>query len=224
MDTVLKSLTAGFLLRSLFAGLFFVFSYTVVTTGFKPPDLSKLVDVDGLKTLWLLLPMAFFFGMTIYVIHRSCLYPLIEAWFDSDPPKTRRECEWPIRERSVKALLARWDYSGQTNSSANATPNPDERVRHLVNWADQTHFQYVAGLCVCLGAWVGDALKPIADSPFWTLLVFGAFLWILALVSDWRLRMVWDAVLSKPKEPTGEAKSVETAEKAQRGDGAKPRV
>lgn len=220
MESVFKSLTVGFLLRSLFAGIFFVCSYILVTSGIGPPNLTAPEKTDAIKALWLVLPIAFFVGMTTYVTHRSSLYPLIEYWFDCEWNKERRK-HWPLISRnSVKTLLDRWDYGVQTKADDTLQPtqgksnlpstglptiskpdngpqpNKGKRLDHLQNWADHTHFQYVSALCVTLGALLGVILAPIPASPFWLLILFALFQGALALTSDSRLRTVWDAVLA----------------------------
>jgi hypothetical protein len=55
MDSILKTFSLGFLLRSMFAGVFFVLSYHVASYNFQ-----NLEQVDGLNILSEIFPISLF--------------------------------------------------------------------------------------------------------------------------------------------------------------------
>jgi hypothetical protein len=67
----LKSIPFGFLLRSLFAGVFFPISYYVASH--RPPFYEGYQGIE----LKYVLSIAFFAGVTVYAFHRSVTYPFL---------------------------------------------------------------------------------------------------------------------------------------------------
>ena len=117
MDSILKSFSIGFLLRSVFSGVFFVVSYYVASHH--PVDLST---IDGKTLLSLWLPVALFAGVTTYGLHRSLFYPFIECWHDSDCGKALRQRMPLIRVSTIHILLWRpLQYSDARDKTCTST-------------------------------------------------------------------------------------------------------
>src|SRR6266567_1356154 len=106
MDSILKAFSIGFLLRSVFSGVFFVISSYVASHG--PADFMK---IEGASIFSVALPVALFGGVTAYGIHRSLLFGWIEYWFDSECGKACRKSVPLISTSTIQTLLWRW---GQT--------------------------------------------------------------------------------------------------------------
>ena len=126
MDSILKSFSIGFLLRSVFSGVFFVVSYYVASHN--PVDLST---IDGKTLLSLGLPVALFAGVTTYGLHRSLFYPFIECCYDSDRGKALRQRMPLIRVSTIHILLWRWSADEAT---APILRRPRQN-RHFNTWA-----------------------------------------------------------------------------------------
>ena len=189
MDSILKSFSIGFLLRSVFSGVFFVVSYYVASHN--PVDLST---IDGKTLLSLWLPVALFAGVTTYGLHRSLFYPVIECWHDSDRGKALRQRMPLIRLSTIHILLWRWSADEAT------TPilRRPRQNRHFNTWADFIHLQYTSALCIILGAIVGGIIVPGKHLPYWPLIGFAALLFIAAFISDWRTHSVLDHLRNEP--------------------------
>jgi hypothetical protein len=86
METVLKSFSLGFLLRSVFAGTFFVLTYSVATKN-TPAEIH--VNTENLFSFGLV--FALVAGVTVYGIHRSVVYPWVEWALDADWAKRLRK-------------------------------------------------------------------------------------------------------------------------------------
>jgi len=181
MDSILKSFKIGFLLRSVFSGLFFVVSYYVATHN--PEDLSPIDDNTFLS---LGLPVALFTGVTTYGLHRSLFYPLFESFYDCDCGKCLRSCAPLIRSSTIEKLLWRWDADGA------ATGDRKKLNSHLNSWADFTHLQYTSAYCILLGAIVGCLVAPGEHPVCWPLAFIMVILFLAAFISDWRLHAVLD--------------------------------
>jgi hypothetical protein len=67
MEQMLKAFTIGFLLRSLFAGVFFVIAYQVSANG-----TMALVTFDSSVLFGVVLPVSLFSGVTIYGLAPRC--------------------------------------------------------------------------------------------------------------------------------------------------------
>jgi hypothetical protein len=181
MDSILKALSVSSLLRSVFAGVFFVISYYVASHS-----LGKLAEIDARTILAVALPVALFAGVTAYGIHRSLLYPLVEFCFDTRRAKTLRSKIPLISAVTVENLLRRWDQG------ADQEKGDCERARRITSWADYAHLQYVSALCIALGTLVGVIIVREKHPPSWPLIALAVLLVIAGAVSDWRLRSVID--------------------------------
>jgi hypothetical protein len=197
MDSILKTFTIGFLLRSVFSGIFFVISYYVASHN--PADFT---NVDGKSILSVALPVALFGGVTAYGLHRSLVYPWIELWFDSGPGKKCRGSLPLISIATIETLLWRW------NQGVDKTKFDSKGINeHFNTWADFIHLQYASTLCIALGAFLGAKANPGKHSPCGLLIVVGVVLFLAAHVSDWRLHSVFDYVRKEIRKNLGEAEA-----------------
>ena len=74
MDSLLKTFSIGFLLRSVFAGIFFVVSYYVAFYGLDATVMK--IEAKSISSPALLVGL--FVGVVVYGVHRSLIYPFIE--------------------------------------------------------------------------------------------------------------------------------------------------
>ena len=183
MEPILKSFSISFLLRSVFAGAYFVISYYVASHN--PREFAQIV---GATILSVALPVALFAGVTAYGIHRSLLYPFIESWFDSGQGHALRRWMPLIRGATIDMLLRRWDRGAEKDEC------DCERARHVAIWADYTHLQYASTLCIALGALLGKTIVPGKHPPYWPLVILATLLLLAAFVSDWRLHSIHDHI------------------------------
>ena len=103
MDSLLKTFDIGFLLRSVFAGIFFVVSYSVACYGLEP----TIIEAKSISSPALL--VALFTGVVVYGVHRSLVYPFIEFFFDSDFGKACRNRLPLISNSTIETLRWRWN-------------------------------------------------------------------------------------------------------------------
>ena len=184
MDSILKAFSIGFLLRSVFSGIFFVIAYYVASDD--PYDLAK---IESTLLFSVALPVALFAGVTAYGIHRSLVYPNIEWWFDSESGKMWRKRLPLISPSTIHTLLWRW---GQGEEQAKW----DCKVinEHFNTWADFIHLQFTSTLSIVLGAIVGFIVVPGPLSLYWPLIGLAVLFLLAALVSDWRIHTMLDHV------------------------------
>ncbi len=186
MDSIIKNFSIGFLIRSIFAGAFFLISYLSAKNGLHSlPDAVIQHDVVKITAL------SVFVGVVAYGLHRSFLYPIVEFLLDSPCAKSRRSkgCTL-IRKTTVDSLLARWSRCEKDKK--------DETIaKHISVWADYAHLQYVSAECVIFGAIVSRCIGTTESHFSWpmTRLIL-AFL-AAAFVSDWRLHSVEDEVVAR---------------------------
>lgn len=184
MEPLLKSFSIGFLLRSLFAGGFFVISYQIAANG-----THTFLRIDSSSLYALALPVSLFFGVTIYGLHRALLYPLIEYLFNTNVGKHARNRIPLISEETVDDLVEFWGMN------AGVEKQTQECARRISVWADFTHLQYTSALCIGTGAAVRVFTVPGSHQPYWPLILL-AFIFLLAgLTSDWRLKQVRSRIL-----------------------------
>jgi hypothetical protein len=193
MESLLKSLSISFLLRSLFAGVFFVISYQVAECGIKdlvPKDFSSLFSV--------VLPVSLFAGFTIYALHRALLYPFVELFLDNT--KEKRNSYPLISDTSVDALNKIWEMESKKGEET------QECARRLAMWADITHFHYLSALCIVAGAVFGLIIASSNNQPCWSfisknyhpycpLIILAITFTVAGLTSDWRLKRVRERIL-----------------------------
>lgn len=183
MEEILKAFSVGFLLRSVLAGGFFLAALLV---GRSTPETVKDITLENIP---LALLVSVFAGVTTYSIHRCLLFPVVEWVFNAGWAKGLRA--WGlslISDSTVNSILRNWGM-GESREKAFL-----EYRKHITIWADYTHFQYAAALCIVFGSALGDHLTtdPSVCYPplFWLTLI----LFVGALVSDWRLHSVEDAI------------------------------
>jgi hypothetical protein len=112
MDAILKSFSISFLLRSFFAGVFFVLSYQVAEHGLK-----SALEINSKDIFSIGLPFALVAGVTVYGIHRSLIYPIIEWFFsctkifrENKRKLFKKEFRWTlISQNTINNLVERWD-------------------------------------------------------------------------------------------------------------------
>lgn len=182
MDGVLKSLSIGHLLRSVFAGSFFVLSYVVAGNGS-----NSLLQVHSSQALSSALLVALVSGVTVYGLHRALAYPMVEQIMNSPWAQSIR-AKWPlISDATVTVLKDLWTLASEPGKEK------QERAKHAVLWADYIHLQYVSALCIGSGTLVRVVTEPGQYTPHWPFLFLAALFTTAALVSDWRLHRVREA-------------------------------
>ncbi len=181
MDALLKSFSLSFLLRSAFAGAFFVLAYYLATNG-----TCEAIDLGSENVFSLGLVIALVVGATVYGIHRSLIFPWFEWLLNSDLARKIRGKWFPlISENTLKDVVRRWDSTSEKEHQRR------NRTDHITAWADYIHFQYASAWCTFLGAATGVIVSGRCPPPHWgwiTLLVMAFF--IAASVSAWRARSV----------------------------------
>jgi hypothetical protein len=187
MEPLLKSFSLGFLLRSVFGGVFFVIAYHVAS---QEPSVSKVFDFKGLFPVGLL--VALFAGVTVYGLHRSLIYPFIELVINSSDAKNLRQRFPLISETTVTLLIQQWDRAGGTDKRDN------ERARHVTVWADYAQLQYSAALCICAGGFAGFITEKGPYQPHWPLVILALMLFVAGVISDWRLHVVQERLQVEP--------------------------
>lgn len=190
MDSILKSFSIGFLLRSVFSGIFFVIAYYV---SFHDPH--ELVKIESSLLFSVALPVALFAGVMAYGIHRSLVYPFIECWFDSASGKRSRECFPLIQPSTIETLLWRWNQGCKQAELDCKVIN-----EHLNTWADFIHLQFTSALSILLGAIAGFNVDPEKYFFHYQLIFLTALFLISAFVSNWRSHTVLDHVKIREKQ------------------------
>ncbi|HEX4265473.1 MAG TPA: hypothetical protein VH597_14150 [Verrucomicrobiae bacterium] len=167
MDKFWESFSVGFLLRSLFAGTFFVISYSYSRANpyFNSDDILKVG-----------MPFALLSGVIIYTLHRSLIYPWIEWVINTNWARNcRRLCIPLISRNSIKNIKDGW---------------VEQRNEKITIWADYAHLQYASALCILVGGFIEKIMNPndfkVCKPLFWLALIFA----IAGVVSDWRLHSV----------------------------------
>ena len=194
MDHILKTFSIGFLLRSVFSGIFFVISFHAASH----PSM-ELAKLDSAITLSIVLSVALFAGVTAYGIHRSLLYPCVEYCFDSDWGRAWRKRIPLIRNSTICTLLWRWDSGAQDSEDNRKLIN-----EHLNEWGDIIHLQYVSALCIALGAVTGAIVVPGKYLPYCPLIGLASVLFMAAIVSNWRHHSLIDYVRNAPSTSPNE--------------------
>ena len=100
MGEILKSLSLSFLLRSVFAGTFFVLAFWVSTNG-----TCKAIEIDSGNVFSVGLVFALIAGVNVYGVHRSVVFPLIEWALNSDWAMGQRRQGAKGRPLSAKTRL-----------------------------------------------------------------------------------------------------------------------
>lgn len=188
MEQLLRSFSLGLLLRSLFAGVFLVVSYTAAVSGVDA--LSGIIASDALgKTI----ALSLFVGVVAYTFHRSIIYPLIEWVLNSQMAKGFRSKCPLISVETIDVLQMKWDYAAKDWDFKGA------RSERLSSWADFAHLQYVSGFCIAVGAWAGAMIGAYNTCVNWPLAITAIALLAAALISDWRLHAVREKLIRRPR-------------------------
>ncbi len=196
MDALLKTLQLGFILRSLFAGCFFVVSYQFTCDG--PSALALNLSGDAVTSR---LAIAAFVGVTVYVLHRAMVYPIIEQVFNLEAVGRRRH-QWPlISKRSLNVLGDFWSAGAEANKQAKAI------ARQIAIWGDYTHMLYVSALCVISGSLLRTQVTPAQYELSWTLAIAAPVLFGAGLISNWRLHTVREYLLPKRSQSSGQGEA-----------------
>lgn len=179
MDALLRALQLGFIMRSLFAGVFFVIAYRAARIGFTP---LFTPTADGIFTTGL--PVAVFVGVGAYVMHRALVYPVIEHLFNT-PCASRLRQRFPLISKcSIEVLQSLWFVGAEQGKEGEAV------VRHITVWADYTHMLYVSASCVVYGS----VARSLTDTQNYglscPLLTLTLVLVTGGLVSNWRLHVI----------------------------------
>lgn len=107
MEQFLTSVSLGFLLRSIFSGVFFVVSNEIAANG--KMNLPN-AGTHTIETIFIALVT----GVTMYGLHRSVLYPVIEWFMSSTRAKDWREYV-PLISKSTRSNIAeRWQLEAGT--------------------------------------------------------------------------------------------------------------
>jgi hypothetical protein len=196
MEETLKTLGLGLLIRSVFAGAFFPISYYIAS---HPPPPYRYFGYDQKGILATGLAVSLLAGITVYGLHRSLLYPLVEwllDWkkcadfrnrrFKCRLPFLRRfdECHWCrlISDETIKRIRRDW-------GKAERTPGLPHAQEKFTAWGDFAHLQYCSAICLLLGILFARWVAEYHRVAFWPLIFPGFLIFLIAgFVTDWRLR------------------------------------
>src|SRR5271170_6257056 len=151
MDAILKSFSISFLLRSFFAGVFFVLSYRMAEQGLK-----NALEINSKDIFTIGLLFALVAGVTVYGIHRSLIYPIIEWFFNCTKNVRKKRAMWIkkkefrwtlISQNTIVNLVERWDRRAKGGKEKRF------REEQFSIWADYIHLQYTSSLCIFFGSW-----------------------------------------------------------------------
>ncbi len=156
MGEILKAFSIGFLLRSVFAGIFFVVAYYVACNGLEHGLEATISEGKSIPSALL---VALFAGVVVYGVHRSLFpYPFIEWFFNSKVGKAWRKRVPLISNSTIETLRWRW------NQGTHGAPLSCEQINDRLNdWANFIHLQFTSSLCIVLGvllSWVAVKHPP----------------------------------------------------------------
>ena len=179
MNAFLGSFPISFLLRGMFSGVFFVVSYCVVTWH-GPKQFINSGNVFSVA-----LPVALVAGVTVYGLHRSLVFPLLEWIFNWDCAKKKRGAWWTlISKNTIIALAKRCDEKCE-----DAGKKVSERAKYMELWGDYIHLQYTSGWCIIGGSITGAIISDgnFLNHPMNGWLCAAAIVFfVAALTSNWR--------------------------------------
>jgi len=188
MEKFLTSVSLGFLLRSVFAGVFFMLSNDFAVKG--KFDLLSLGAQPTQTTL-----IALFAGVTMYGLHRSLIYPVIEWFMVYKCVQVLRDWIPLISDEAAKVISNLWRREAGVGTHVECDSDLRKvQAKHIALWADYAHFQYVSAWALLAGAFVHSttANEPIRfRGPFAVLFVV---FFVAGFVSDWRLRKLCKTV------------------------------
>ncbi|SRR5579872_2920837 len=200
MDAILKSFSLGFLLRSVFAGTFFVLIYYMDTNG-----TSAEITLSPENIFSVGLVFALVAGVTVYGVHRSVVFPWIEWLLSADRSRRlRREWKTLISENAINDVVRRWDSRAEQGKEA------VYRAEQIASWGDYIHLQYASAWCIIFGLLVGAKFGGKWPPPHWRFFAaLALFFCIAASISAWRSRSLeehWSPVeigKGEQTEPSG---------------------
>jgi hypothetical protein len=181
MEQFLSSISLGFLLRSMFAGVFAVVSFTVSSSRARE---FLICQTDLLLPVGL--PAALFAGVTIYGLHRSLFYPWIESAMSTPLDGGRKTENCLIKDSTVSYIIKLWDLD--THDEKGSAQNV--RARRIFAWADYSHLQYTSGWSIVIGAILGVCTdnNNVQHECCLPLVIMTILFFVAALTSDFRLR------------------------------------
>jgi len=183
MEPLLRTFSLGFLLRSVFAGIFFPISYYIALNG--DGNLKGIIETDIIQKA---IPVALLAGVFSYGFHRALLYPIIEWMLNANRVKRFRERCPLISTNTREWLVGRWCRS------SGAWEKEKDIARHVTVWADLTHLQYASVVSIAFGSITGCQLAKSCHAPYPPLIWLGVFLALGGFISDWRLHSVEDGL------------------------------
>jgi hypothetical protein len=145
------------------------------------------------------LSLATFVGVTVYILHRAVLYPILEQLFSIGVIDRFRR-RWPlISRRSLNVLGDLWSAGAESGKQAEAI------ARQIAIWGDYTHMLYVSALCVVAGSLLRTLTTPARYEFSWTLAIAVLVLASAGLISNWRLHAVREYLLPKRAQSSGQS-------------------
>jgi len=176
MEKFLGSFSLSLLLRSVFSGAFFTLSYCIAKYGFIGLEAKGIVEE---------LPLSLVAGVSIYGLHRSVVFPIIEWALNTGQSDKLRKCCPLISRKSKAAILKRWGRWAKTRDEYAV-----KFAEHVCNWADYAHFQYSSALCIVLGSVAGKLCSKGPVEFCWPLFWLTFLFFAAGLISDWRLHAI----------------------------------
>lgn len=186
MDELLKSFPLSFLLRSFFSGVFFVLAYLVGTNR----------NLDFENAFSISLTLALIAGVTVYGIHRSLIFPLIEWPFNAKWAKSLRTTGLKvfklnlrvrlISQTTIDNVVTRWDSRSKKGEKRRY------RAAQIAVWADYIHLQFTSAWCVVSGSLVAIAINDDCLPSNCPLLCLVLLFVVAATVSNWRSHSLED--------------------------------
>jgi hypothetical protein len=180
VDAFLKGFPLAMIFRSIVPGGLFLFALWI-----SYPESQLIAEIDGKDLIVKWLPIAVLAGTAAYAIHRSMIFPWIEALFDSKGAENcRKQGEWSrlIGDKTLARLFTQWRLSAKDKKQ------PREAIwRHVGTWADYTHLQYASAQCVIVGMLYGRISGGAVPT---SMAILAALLALGSLSSDWRLHTI----------------------------------
>jgi hypothetical protein len=190
MDKLLDTFSLGFLLRSGFSGAFFVLAVNVASA-----DGNAIANFEPIASLSVVLVVAIVAGVSLYTIHRSLLFPLIE-WGMNSHVALQLRSRMPLISAETKLLL----FTNWTRRAGAVDKSSSDLARHLSAWGDYAHFQYTSALCIAVGAIIGAHMAHGDVRVHGLMLTAALVMLFAAVVSDWRWHAFVDFVKSKESD------------------------
>ncbi len=220
MEKLFSSFSIELLLRSFFAGLFFLLSFDIASRGierFEKIATSTILPSTDAKIG--LLFKATVIGFFLYGIHRSVIYPFIELLFSSkcgskfcgSSQIEQKPDSDGLADRVFESIRELWDMQ----VSCDDCPNPN-RSLHIRSWANWIHQQYVSAWAIVAGAVAHAWIKFKIASVCYPLLSMCAVLLFAAIYSDVRLRRMRNHLKKKQKNAWAEQHGTHQRQKSDR--------